>query len=131
MKREGISSTKIEILLLNQARMAKTAAPTTPATPMFTALTLAAPLEGLAEAPVVVLEDDEEELAGLVVVAAAVLAGVVTAGVVTAGVLDPAMLLLLLLLPPALTDPLDEAALLELPPAKQPVVPGLIVKAAD
>lgn len=130
MKREGISSTKIEILLLNQARMAKTAAPTTPATPMFTALTLAAPLEGLAEAPVVVLEDDEEELAGLVVVAAAVLAGVVTAGVVTAGVLDPAMLLLLLL-PPALTDPLDEAALLELPPAKQPVVPGLIVKAAD
>jgi hypothetical protein len=130
VKREGISSTKIEILLLNQARMAKTAAPTTPATPMFTALTLAAPLEGLAEAPVVVLEDDEEELAGLVVVAAAVLAGVVTAGVVTAGVLDPAMLLLLLL-PPALTDPLDEAALLELPPAKQPVVPGLIVKAAD
>jgi len=130
VKREGISSTKIEILLLNQARMAKTAAPTTPATPMFTALTLAAPLEGLVEAPVVVLEDDEEELAGLVVVAAAVLAGVVTAGVVTAGVLDPAMLLLLLL-PPALTDPLDEAALLELPPAKQPVVPGLIVKAAD
>jgi len=121
------------VLLLNQARTAITAAPMTPAIPMFATLALPAPLEEVAALDAELVLDPEEVVAGFVAVAA----GTVAAGVVVPAWLLTAALLLLLLLPAAeLADPDDdddaadeEPALLEAP--MQVVVPGLIVKAAD